>query len=305
MRIRAGYELVYECPRPTPMLLALNIHPSRRVDLLTEQVLRFSPEIEARDYVDSFGNVCTRIVAPTGLTTISTEFEIFDHGRPDTVAPDAPQQDVRDLPDDVLVFLLGSRYCDTDRLSDIAWAEFGDTAPGWSRVQAIVDFVHNHITFDYQRADSFRTAHGGYTDRCGVCRDFAHLAITLCRCMNIPARYCTGYLGDIGVPPVPDPMDFSAWFEVWLGGRWYTFDARHNKPRIGRILMATGRDATDVALSTSFGPSKLVGFTVVTEELPHAPGGTPERAERPSPQGNVAIPPAVRMMAFADAVNAV
>ena len=168
----------------------------------------------------------------------------------------------------MLVYLLGSRYCDTDRLSDFAWAQFGNTDPGWGRVQSIVDFVHNHITFNYQNANSLRTAYDGFLDRTGVCRDFAHLAITLCRCMNIPARYCTGYLGDIGVPPVPDPMDFSAWFQVWLGGRWYTFDARHNRPRIGRILMATGRDATDVAISTSYGPSRLAVFKVVTEELP-------------------------------------
>jgi transglutaminase-like putative cysteine protease len=286
MRIRAGYELVYECPQPTAMLLVLNIHPSRRVDLLTDQVLRFDPAVEARDYVDGFGNVCTRIVAPQGRLTISTDFEIYDHGQPDVVAPDARQHDIRDLPDDVLVFLLGSRYCETDRLAEFAWAQFGQTETGWARVQAIVDFAHDHIAFNYQNADPMRTAWGGYCDRTGVCRDFAHLAITLCRCMNIPARYCTGYLGDIGVPPVPDPMDFSAWFEVFLGGHWYTFDARHNRPRIGRILMATGRDATDVALSTSFGASELVGFTVVTDELP-PPAEAPAQS-RPRPQLRIA-----------------
>jgi transglutaminase-like putative cysteine protease len=268
MRIRAGYELIFECPQPTPMLLALNIHPSRRADLLTEQRLTFTPPVEVRDYVDGFGNVCTRIVAPAGVTTIATSFEIYDHGRPDPVVPDAVQHDIRDLPDEVLVFLLGSRYCDTDRLGDFAWAQFGQTAPGWSRVQAICDFVHGHIAFNYQNADPLRTAHGGFTDRTGVCRDFAHLAITLCRAMNIPARYCTGYLGDIGVPPVPDPMDFSAWFEAYLDGRWWTFDARHNKPRIGRILMGHGRDAADVPLSNSFGPSTLVGFKVWSDEVP-------------------------------------
>jgi len=282
MRIRAGYELAYDCPQPTAMLLALNIHPSRRADLLTSQVLRFSPEVEARDYLDSFGNVCTRIVAPAGRTTISTEFDIYDDGKPDVVAPEARQHDIRDLPDEVLVYLLGSRYCDTDRLGDFAWAQFGNTEPGWARVQAIVDFVHNHIAFNYQNANSTRTAFGGFNDRTGVCRDFAHLAITLCRCMNIPARYCTGYLGDIGIPPVPDPMDFSAWFQVFLGGHWYTFDARHNKPRIGRILMATGRDATDVALSTSFGPSALVGFTVITEEIPNPPEAAIPAAVEPA-----------------------
>jgi transglutaminase-like putative cysteine protease len=258
MKIRAGFTLGYECVGPTPMLLALDIHPSRRVDLLSEQALVFDPPVEAWGYTDVFGNACTRIVAPAGVTTISTAFEIYDSGRPDIIAEDAVQHDIKDLPDEVLVFLLGSRYCDTDRLGDFAWSQF----------QAICDFVHGHIAFNYQNANPRRTAHDGYVDRTGVCRDFAHLAITLCRCMNIPARYCTGYLGDIGVPPVPDPMDFSAWFEVYLGGRWLTFDARHNTPRIGRILMATGRDATDVALSTSFGASNLVRFEVVTEEVP-------------------------------------
>ena len=269
MRIRAGYNLTYECPQPTPMLLVLEIHPSRRVDLLTEQIVNFEPPIESRAYIDGFGNACTRIEAPAGLTTISTDFQIYDSGKPDVVALDAVQHDIKDLPDDVLVFLLGSRYCDTDRLGNFSWATFGGTQPGWSRVQAICDFVHSHITFNYQNADALRTAHGGYTDKTGVCRDFAHLAITLCRCMNIPARYCTGYLGDIGIPPVPDPMDFSAWFEAYLSGHWFTFDARHNTPRIGRILMATGRDATDVALSTSFGSSRLARFEVVAEEVPN------------------------------------
>jgi transglutaminase-like putative cysteine protease len=267
MKIRAGFTLGYECPQPTSMLLVLNIHPSRRIDLLTDQALTFDRPIEAWGYTDSFGNACTRIVAPPGLTTISSEFEIYDSGQPDIVPLNAIQHDIKDLPDDVLVFLLGSRYCDTDRLSDFAWAQFSSTPLGWPRVAAILDFVHNHITFDYQKADALRTAYGGFTERTGVCRDFAHLAITLCRCMNIPARYCTGYLGDIGVPFNPDPMDFNAWFDVYLGGHWHTVDARHNTPRIGRILMATGRDATDVAISTSFGPSVLSRFEVVTEEV--------------------------------------
>ena len=267
MRIKAGFNLGYTCLTPTPMLLSLEIHPSRRQDLLTEQVIRFEPAVDARAYADSFGNVCTRIEAPPGETVISTLFEIYDNGLPDIVMPDARQHDIKELPDDVLLFLLGSRYCDTDRLGDFAWATFGRTEPGWARVQAICDFVHSQITFDYQAADPLRTAFGGYTDRVGVCRDFAHLAITLCRCMNIPARYCTGYLGDIGVPPVDDPMDFSAWFQAYLSGTWFTFDARHNVPRIGRILMATGRDATDVALSTSFGQARLSRFEVITEQI--------------------------------------
>jgi transglutaminase-like putative cysteine protease len=267
MRIRAGYDLVYDCPQPTPMILCLTVHPSRRSDLVTPQTLRFTPPVEGRDYLDGFGNVCTRIVAPAGQTRISSSFEIEDSGLPDEVSWDAVQHPIEDLPDDVLVYLLGSRYCDTDRLADFAWSQFGSTPLGRARVQAICDFVHQHIRFDYQRADCTRTASDALREGVGVCRDFAHLATALCRAMNIPARYCTGYLGDIGVPAVPDPMDFSGWFEAWLGGRWYTFDARHNTPRIGRVLMATGRDATDVAISTSFGPSQLVSFNVVTDEV--------------------------------------
>lgn len=271
MQIRAGYDILYECPQPTPKLLVLSIHPSRFPDLVSRHQLHFDPPIPARDYKDRFGNVCTRIVAPAGTLRIHTEFVINDSGVPDAIAPDAPQLPVEDLPDDVLVYLLGSRYCETDRLNDLAWSLFGRVAPGWARVQAICDYVHGRIAFGYAHARSTRTAWDGNVEQLGVCRDFAHLAITLCRCMNVPARYCTGYLGDIGVPPAPEPMDFSAWFEVYLGGRWYTFDARHNAPRIGRILMARGRDATDVAISTSFGPSTLKQFVVVTEEL-MAPG---------------------------------
>lgn len=267
MKIRAGFTLGYDCPQPTPMLLVLKVHPSRRGDLISDDTLTFDPPVAAADYSDSFGNTCTRIVAPAGVTRISTDFEIRDSGEPDEVKQDAAQHAIMDLPEDVLVYLLGSRYCDTDRLADRAGALFNDTPPGWARVQAICDYVHRHLTFDYMKADPRRSAHDGYRERSGVCRDFAHLAITLCRCMNIPARYCTGYLGDIGVPPDENPMDFSAWFEAYLGGRWYTFDARHNTPRIGRILMARGRDATDVALATIFGPALIAGFEVVTEEV--------------------------------------
>jgi transglutaminase-like putative cysteine protease len=218
-----------------------------------------------------FGNTCTRIVAPAGLIEIRNEFLISDSGLPDEVAPDARQLDVAELPDDVLVYLLGSRYCDTQKLSDLAWSLFGNVKPGWQRVQAICDYAHQRISFGYHHARCDRTASEGHEERVGVCRDFAHLAVTLCRCMNIPARYCTGYLGDIGVPVDPAPMDFSAWFEVYLDGRWYTFDARHNHPRIGRIAMARGRDAADVAISTTFGVAELVRLAVITEEVVSAP----------------------------------
>ena len=267
MQIRAGYEIAYDCPQPTPMVLMLSVHPTRLPDLVTPHCIVFDPPIEARDYRDLFGNICTRITAPAGRFTASCNFIIADSGRPDIVEPEAEQMPVAELPDDVLVYLLGSRYCDTDHLSDTAWSLFGGVQGGWRRVQAICDYVHERLSFSYQDASATRTAWDGFRDQRGVCRDFAHLAITLCRCVNIPARYCTGYLGDIGVPALPDPMDFSAWFEAYLDGRWYTFDARHNTPRIGRILMARGRDATDVALSTTFGRTQLTAFKVVTDEL--------------------------------------
>jgi transglutaminase-like putative cysteine protease len=267
MKIHAGYQIAYECPQSTPMLLMLHVHPSRLPDLITPDQIRFDPPVEHRQYRDGFGNICTRILAPAGRLEISADFLIHDSGMPDLVVPDAAQNPVDQLPNEVLVYLLGSRYCETDQLSNTAWNLFGRIESGWARVQAICDYVHERIAFNYQQACATRSAWQGHNEQVGVCRDFAHLAITLCRCMNIPARYCTGYLGDIGVPPVDDPMDFSAWFEVYLGGRWYTFDARHNKPRIGRILMATGRDATDVAISTSFGLSSLAGFIVKTDEV--------------------------------------
>jgi len=267
VQIRAGFDIAYDCPQPTPMLLTLSIHPSRMDDLIGPHQLTFDPPVGATEYRDGFGNVCHRIVAPTGRLQISTAFQVRDPGTPDVVVPDAVQHPVQDLPDDALVYLLGSRYCETDRLTELAWSLFGNAPSGWARVQAICDYVHNRIEFGYHHADATRGAWSGHDEGCGVCRDFAHLAITLCRCMNIPARYCTGYLGDIGVPPMDAPMDFSAWFEVYLSGHWHTFDARHNKPRIGRILMARGRDATDVALSTIFGRSTLALFNVVTDEV--------------------------------------
>jgi transglutaminase-like putative cysteine protease len=267
MRIRAGYDIAFTMAQPTPIILMLTVHPSRAKDLLTDQMLLTSPKISCRDYRDKFGNVCTRLVASPGLVECKTDFEIYDSGKPDEVVPHARQVPIEELPDDALVFLLGSRYCDTQSLSDFAWRTFGTSKPGWARVQAICDFVHHHINFGYPYARADRTASDAHRERVGVCRDFAHLAITLCRCMNIPARYCTGYLGDIGVPPDTAPMDFSAWFEAFLAGRWFTFDARHNRPRIGRILIAQGRDAADVAISTSFGAAKLTRFKVDTEEV--------------------------------------
>ena len=280
MQVRVGYDIAYDCPQPTPMLLTLKLHPSRQADIAQSRGIFFDPPIPSHDYRDGFGNTCTRIVAPAGRMTISAEALVNDPGTPDRFVPHAVQHNVQDLPDDLLVYLLGSRYCDTDRLSDLAWSLFGGTPLGWARVQAICDYVHTRIKFGYEHADPGKTAWGAHEQGRGVCRDYAHLAITLCRCMNIPARYCTGYLGDIGVPIVDAPGDFSAWFEAYLGGEWHTFDARHNVPRIGRVLMARGRDATDVAIATIFGPYTLAGFLVMADEV----HGAAALGDRPAPQ---------------------
>lgn len=267
MQIAVGYEITYDLPQPTPMLLTVHVHYSRASDLVAPDHLLTSPTVPVVGYWDSFGNWITRIVAPAGQIRLSSQTVVHDSGQPDPIVLDATQHPVQGLPEQTLLFLLGSRYCETDRLTEIAWSLFHATPLGWGRVQAICDFVHNHITFGYEHARATKTAWETYQEGSGVCRDFAHLAVTFCRCMNIPARYCTGYLGDIGIAPIDAPMDFSAWFEVYLGGQWHVFDARFNKPRIGRVLMARGRDAADVAIVTTFGPNTLVGFKVVAEEI--------------------------------------
>ncbi|RZZ89152.1 transglutaminase-like domain-containing protein [Pseudoxanthomonas winnipegensis] len=266
MLIRLGYEIAFRLPQPTSMLVTLNIHDSRRTDIVIGQELRALPGVPMRQYHDSFGNTCTRLHAPAGLFTLYADAVVQDDGQPDPVAPGAREVPVDQLPDDTLLFLLGSRYCETDQLVSMAWDLFGATPTGWARVQAICDYVHNAIQFGYQHARATKGAVEALQEGRGVCRDFAHSAIALCRCMNIPARYCTGYLGDIGIPPVDAPMDFSAWFEAYLDGRWYTFDARHNTPRIGRVLIARGRDAADAAISNSFGFNTLEKFEVWTDE---------------------------------------
>ena len=271
MLIRAGYDIAFTTTQPVPLLANLSIHPSRNRDLRTAQRIMTTPDVPIYDYVDAFGNICTRLTIPTGGITISTGFVIEDSFEPDLVVPGAQQVPIEKLPDEILVYLLGSRYCETDRLSEIAWSLFGGTAPGWARVQAIVTYVHERIRFDYQTARPTKTAWDAHEEREGVCRDFAHLAIALCRCMNIPARYCTGYMGDMDLPAIVGDMDFSAWFDAYLDGQWYAFDARHNRPRRGRILMARGRDATDAALTNSFGPVILTRFQVYTDEDRLAP----------------------------------
>lgn len=267
MQIRAGYEIIYNCPQSTPMLLMVNIHYSRASDIVVPDQLTTDPFVPIVSHRNVYGNWCSRIVAPMGRIRLSANAVIRDSGEADAVVPGARQHEVRDLPEETLVFLLGSRYCETDLLSEAAWRLFSQGPTGWQRVQAICDFVHNHIVFGYGDAHPTKTAWGAFNERKGVCRDFAHLAIAFCRCLNIPARYCTGYLGDMGTPPPYAPGDFAAWMEVYLDGAWHTFDPRNNVPRIGRVLMARGRDAADVAIATTFGPSTLESFTVWTDEI--------------------------------------
>ena len=268
MLIRLGYDIVFEAPRPVPIVALLKVHPSRAGDLREPDTLNLEPYTHVDCYLDTFGNNCCRFLAPAGRVRLSNATLIHDTGEPDPVAPSAREIPVQDLPCETLRYLLSSRYCEVDRMSNIASELFGGIAPGWNRVHAVCSWVHEKVAFGYQYANARKTAMDVFEERRGVCRDFQHLAITMCRALNIPARYATGYLGDIGVPASPAPMDFSAWFEVYLEDRWWTFDARHNTPRVGRVLIAVGRDAADVAITTSFGTADLRQFSVVTEEVP-------------------------------------
>lgn len=267
MKLRVGYELQYEFPQPTPVILMLSIHFTRVSDLASPDHIVLGPAVPISGYRDGFGNWCSRLLAPAGRMLISADAIVRDSGGPDPVVSDARQVPVEELPEEALVFLLASRFCDSDRLLDLAWSLFGAAEPGAARVQAICDFVHRHITFGYEHARVTRTAFEGYEERRGVCRDYAHLAVAFCRALNIPARYCTGYLSDLGTPLPHPPGDFAAWFEAYLGGHWHMFDPRNNVPRIGRVLLARGRDAADVAITTTFGPNTLQGFRVWTDEI--------------------------------------
>lgn len=266
MLIRLGYDLQFEAPEPVAFVTMLNVHPSREGDLLEPDEMKISPQTSFDTYIDTFGNRCARFKAQAGTVQLKASTLIKDSGEPDPVPHQAAAVPVEDLPHETLVYLMNSRYCEVDRLSSIALDLFGGFAPGLERVQAINNWVHSKVVFGYPFARPTKTALDVFTERMGVCRDFQHLAVTFCRALNIPARYATGYLGDIGVPLRP-PMDFSAWYEVYLGDRWWTFDARHNQPRIGRVLMAVGRDASDVAITTSFGVANLRYFYVVTDEV--------------------------------------
>ena len=267
MLIRLGYDIVFEIPREVAIVALLSVHPSRATDLLERDEVRVDPATTVDCFYDSFGNRCSRFLARAGQIRLSNSTLIHDSGKPDEVNLQAREVPVQNLPDDALRYLLNSRYCEVDRMSNIAAELFGNVAPGWNRVQAVCSWVHEKVMFGYQFAIPTRTALDVFTYRQGVCRDFQHLAVTMCRALNIPARYVTGYLGDIGVPASPAAMDFSAWFEAYLEGRWWTFDARHNQPRIGRVLMAVGRDASDVAITTAFGTANLMQFTVFTDEV--------------------------------------
>ena len=275
MQLRIGFDLTYSFPQPTPIILHVNVHYSRAYDMIVPDRLTTEPPLPVTGYRDGFGNLCARLLAPAGRLRLMADGVVQDDGRPDVMELAAAQNSVEDLPEETLVFLVGSRYCETDLLSETAWQLFGGTAPGYARVDAICQYVHRHIEFNYMDARATRTAAEAFRERIGVCRDYAHLAVAFCRCMNIPARYCTGYLSDVGTPPPWAPGDFAAWFEAWIGGRWHTFDPRNLVPRVGRVLMARGRDAADVAIATTFGPNTLERFRVWTDEIPTVFGQMP------------------------------
>jgi transglutaminase-like putative cysteine protease len=267
MRILYGFDIELSAPQSTCFVTLMDVHPSLRSRVVSESVLHTNQPVPVEMFVDVFGNQSRRLIAHAGSLRMRLDGLFQDDGLPDEVDWTADRTPMGQLPVEVLPFLTGSRYCETDLLSTFAWSNFGQIVGGWATVQAVCDFVNGRLAFSYPDARPTRTAAEAMEERTGVCRDFTHLAITLCRALNIPARYCNGYLGDIGVTPDPAPMDFNAWFEVYLTGRWFTFDARHNQPRIGRILLSRGRDAADVAMITSFGPHHLTKFEVTTEEV--------------------------------------
>jgi transglutaminase-like putative cysteine protease len=267
MNIRYGFDIALEVAQPTTILTMMDVHSDIRDRIVDETGLEAAPATTVERIVDGHGNVLRRLFAPAGLVSLRLGGVFRGDGREEDVDVKAEATAASDLPHDTLPFLRPSRYCETELLSDFAWANFGAIDGGWAKVQAICDFVHRRLRFSYPQARPTRTASEALAEGVGVCRDFAHLAVAFCRCVNIPARYCNGYLGDIGVPPDPAPMDFNAWFEVFLGGRWFTFDPRHNRRRIGRILISRGRDAADVPMITTFGAHTLARFGVTTDEV--------------------------------------
>jgi transglutaminase-like putative cysteine protease len=266
MRVRVGCEFTYETQTPVPMLMLVQARPDGEHEIRYESQWT-EPNLSVREYRDGFENPCWRLVLPAGRSVVRYDAVVEVSGEADIVVPDAPLVPVQDLPDDVLVFTLPSRYIQSDLLLDDAWQLFGDTPQTWARVQAVCDWVHANVEYGYGLSGPSTTALDVFKQRQGVCRDFAQLSVALCRALNIPARYTFGYLGDIAVEPPDVPMDFHAWFEAYLGGRWYTFDARHNVPRIGRVKIAHGRDAVDVALSTAYGSATLKSMIVWSDEI--------------------------------------
>jgi transglutaminase-like putative cysteine protease len=264
-RLRIGCEFVYRAEIPTPTVFQVQPVASPDVSVADEE-WSFEPELVVRRYTDLYGNSCLRTVLPSGSSVLRYAAHATVPDAVDDGDPDAGEVPVADLPDDVLLFTLPSRYCLPDMLGNEAWKQFADVPPGYSRVQAICDHVHEHLTFQYGSSTATSTALDVYTSGYGVCRDFTHLAISFCRALNIPARYAFGYLPDMDVPPDPAPMDFAAWMEVWIEDRWWTFDPRNNQRRKGRVVIGRGRDASDVAMATTFGGPMLESMTVVAEE---------------------------------------
>ncbi len=280
MRIRVGYTICLDIGQPSALHTLMDIEPARRKDILTETPFASTPDVTCEIFTDVFGNTSRRLFLPQGKVQLRYAAEVFDRGLPEDTPGDVPETPVQDLPLECLPYLTGSRYCETDKLSQFAWDKFGTVPAGGRRVQAVADFVHEHLQFDYLKARATRTAWEALQEGQAVCRDFTHLTIALCRALNVPARYCNGFLGDIGVPIDPNPMDFCAWAEVFINGRWFTFDARHNEPRIGRIVLARGRDAADVPMMTTFGPHLLETFQVTAEEVPDTSSAEKREAAR-------------------------
>ena len=277
-RVRVGCKLTYDLPYDAPLMFVLEPkdRPSQRI---LEMARAFTPALEPggfRTYTDAHGNTIWRVFARAGKLEVLHDAIVSVSAGLDPVLPELPGALVQDLPDEAIVYTLPSRYCPSDLFIQDAWAMFGNAPDGWARVQAVSDWLHANITYG-AGSNASSTALDAYFSRRGVCRDFAHLGVSFCRALNIPARYVCGYLPDIGVPLDGLPMDFHAWFEVFLGGAWRTFDARHNKPRTGRVIIAIGRDAADTAFSTTYGQTKLSLIEVWADEAQPGqtiPGGT-------------------------------
>ncbi len=265
LRVRVGCDLVYDSPAPSPMLFL--VRPFERYHhTLVEERRTVEPDVAVDEITDAFGNTMWRLVAPVGPVRLSYDAVCDAPASADPVFADMPKTPIERLPGEVLAYIQPSRHCQSDLLIADAWELFGNVEGGWAQVQAVCDWIHTNI--EYAKGSTSATSSiDVYRERRGVCRDFAHLGVTLCRALNFPARYVCGYLPDIGVPPDPTPMDFHAWFEVYIDGAWRTFDARHNRRRTGRVLVATGRDAVDVALTTIFGASRLTSIRVWADQV--------------------------------------